>query len=411
MLKDNIKKYKDLAIECIDKLKGADQRIALAKAAKAEEKGGQSRIAEELQVGRDTIRKGHHEWKTGFHCEDAFHARGRKKAEDHLPHLLQDIQDIVDGQSQTDPSFKTTKKYTRLTVKEIRKRLIKEKKYRNEELPTNQTLNTKVNELGFQLKKVKKVKPLKKMEETDAIFDNLHEVHKENESKSNVMRISIDTKDRVKIGPFSRGGKSRGNVQAADHDFSNDHLTPFGILDVTNDHLELIFTETKATADFMVDCIEDYWDKQSFQDHVDTLIINADNGPENSSRRTQYMKRIIEFAAKYHVKVILAYYPPYHSKYNPVERAWGILEQHWNGDILDRQEAVLGFAESMTWKGENPGVTLTEKVYETGKKVEKKLMEIYEGMIDRVKGIEKWFIIINPEKCKGALQMNINNWK
>ncbi|MCJ7843104.1 hypothetical protein MUB24_19935 [Lederbergia sp. NSJ-179] len=124
-------------------------------------------------------------------------------------------------------------------------------------------------------------------------------MHHKNRLKSNVVRLSIDTKDRVKIGPFSRGGKSRSNVQAADHDFGNDYLTPFGILEVMNDHLELIFTETKATADFIVDCIEAYWIKQNFQNNVDTVIINADNGPENSSRRTQFMKRIIEFAATY----------------------------------------------------------------------------------------------------------------
>lgn len=90
---------------------------------------------------------------------------------------------------------------------------------------------------------------------------------------------------------------------------------------MTNDHLELVFTQTKVTADFMIDSLEAYWLKQDFQNDIDTLIINADNGPENNSRRTQFMKGIIEFAAKYDVKVILAYYPPYHSKYNPVERA------------------------------------------------------------------------------------------
>ena len=94
---------------------------------------------------------------------------------------------------------------------------------------------------------------------------------------------------------------------------------------MTNDHLELTFTESKVTADFMVDSIEAYFLKQNFQNEVDTLVINADNRPENNSRRTQFMKRIIEFAAKYDVKVILACYPPYHSKYNPIERAWGIV--------------------------------------------------------------------------------------
>jgi len=319
---------------------------------------------------------------------------------------LNDIKDIVDSQSQTDPNFKSTRLFTRLTVEEIRNQLI-QKGYRDEDLPSNQTLNTKVNQLGYQLKKVKKTEPLKKIKETDDIFENIKKVNDEYHDKNNVVRLSIDTKDRVKIGPFSRGGQSRANIQAADHDFGNEFLTPFGILDETNSHLELAFTQTKVTADFMVDAIETYWLKQNFQDAIDTLIINADNGPENNSRRTQFMKRIIEFAAKYDVKVILAYYPPYHSKYNPVERAWGVLEKHWNGDILDSQEAVLGFAESMTWKGDNPCVTLVEKVYETGKKVGKKVMEEYEKMIDRAKGIEKWSVEIYPQKCKGALEMGM----
>jgi len=223
----------------------------------------------------------------------------------------------------------------------------------------------------------------------------------------NVVRISIDTKDRVKVGHFSRGGKTRVNTKAGDHDFGSNYLTPFGILDINSANLELIFTQTKVTADFMVDSIEYYWLKSGYQFCKDTLIINADNGPENSSRRTQFIKRIIEFSVKYNVKIILAYYPPYHSKYNPIERVWGRLEQHWNGDILDTQEAVLGFAKSMTWKEKNPSVILTQQIYETGKKVEKEIMKGYESVIERAVGIEKWFVTISPEKCKQVVELEI----
>jgi len=118
------------------------------------------------------------------------------------------------------------------------------------------------------------VKPLKKLEQTDDIFHNLDKVYRDHQEKSNVVRLSIDTKDRVKIGPFSRGGKSRAHVQAAEHDYEGDHLTPFGILDVTKGQLDLTFTETKATADFMVDCLEAYWLNQRYHLHVDTLILN-----------------------------------------------------------------------------------------------------------------------------------------
>lgn len=81
-------------------------------------------------------------------------------------------------------------------------------------------------------------------------------MHDEYRDKDNVLRLSVDTNDRVKIGPFSRGGKSRTNTQAVDHDFGNEFITPFGILDVSNNQLHLEFTKSKMTADFMVDAIE-----------------------------------------------------------------------------------------------------------------------------------------------------------
>lgn len=400
-------KCKDIFKETIYKLKGSDRRVALAKVSEVIGKSGQSLVAREFNVSRDTIRKGQHELNSGFKIVDAFNARGRKPIEEKLPNLKQDIKDIVDSQSQTDPNFKTTRIFTRLTVKEVRKQLIKQKNYEDNDLPTNQTLNNIINEIGYHLKKVRKVKPLKKIKETDAIFENLKKVHDENKSKNNVLRLSIDTKDRVKIGEFSRGGRSRVIVKAGDHDFGNDYLIPFGILDLTHDQVELIFSSSKVTADFMVDCIEAYWLKSGYQTGKDTLILNADNGPENSSSRTQFMKRMMEFSANYNVKVILAYYPPYHSKYNPIERVWGRLEQHWNGSLLDTHEAVLGFASSMTWNGKNPFVALTEKIYENGKKVEKEVMKLYETAIERADGLEKWFVTLNPKKCKEILDMEI----
>ena len=98
---------------------------------------------------------------------------------------------------------------------------------------------------------------------------------------------------------------------------------------------ENYFTESNVTADFMVDAIEDLWTSLKNQTDLHTIVINADNGPENSSRRTQFIKRIVEFARSKSIDVQLVYYPPYHSKYNPVERVWGVLENHWRGEILD----------------------------------------------------------------------------
>lgn len=108
----------------------------------------------------------------------------------------------------------------------------------------------------------------------------------------------------------------------------------------------------------------------------------------------------MEFAITHDIRIQLAYYPPYHSKYNPIERVWGVLENHWNGDILESKETVLKFAETMTWKGNHPVVTFVQKAYESGVKLSREAMAVYESAIVRIGGLEKWFVTISPENCR-----------
>ena len=106
------------------------------------------------------------------------------------------------------------------------------------------------------------------------------------------------------------------------------------------------------------------------------------------------MQRIVEFVQQYQVSIRLAYYPPYHSKYNPVERCWGILENHWNGSLLDSLEAVHTFAASMRWKGQHPVVEMVATCYETGVKLTKQAMKQVEAHVDRLPELDKWFVDI-----------------
>jgi len=92
----------------------------------------------------------------------------------------------------------------------------------------------------------------------------------------------------------------------------------------------------------------------------------------------------------------LAYYPPYHSKYNPIERCWGILENHWNGSLLDSIDTVLQFTATMTWKGAHPIVALVTTTYQTGVTLTKKAMEAVEAKIKRLPHLEQWFVDIVP---------------
>jgi len=131
-------------------------------------------------------------------------------------------------------------------------------------------------------------------------------------------------------------------------------------------------------------------------------VINADNGVENNTARTQWIKRLVEFSAEHRVTVKLACYPPYHSKYNPVERVFGVLENYWNGDPLETVQKALGMAEGMTYKGVHPTATLIETAYPKGVRLTKKQMQPYEASLQRLTGLRKWFVTITSEAAKLA---------
>ena len=108
------------------------------------------------------------------------------------------------------------------------------------------------------------------------------------------------------------------------------------------------------------------------------------------------MQRLVAFAQHSGLTLRLAYYPPYHSKYNPVERCWGILENHWNGALLDTIDAVIQFATTMTWNGMHPVVQLVTTTYQTGVKLTKAAMQLVEAQLKRLPGLGKWFVDIVP---------------
>jgi transposase len=218
------------------------------------------------------------------------------------------------------------------------------------------------------------------------------------DSAADVLRVSIAAKATVKIGPFSRGGKSRVAVAAADHDFAPEAtVTPVGLFLPTLAELFVYGVTSKVTSDCLVDRLAQGWEavRERFA-HITMVVINLDNGPENHSRRTQFMQRLVDFVQHYHVTVRLAYYPPYYSKYTPVERWWGILENHWNGTLLASIETVLQFAKTMTWQGQHPIVELVTTTYETGVTLTKDAMQRVEAQIKRLPDLGKWFIDIGP---------------
>jgi len=287
-----------------------------------------------------------------------------------------------------------------MTAKAMRQALIDQKGWKSEELPCEKTIGNILNRLGYRLRRVQKAKPVKKVRETDAIFENVQRENQASDERKDSLRISIDTKDKVKVGDLSRGGQSRGAeaTKANDHDMQyKEKLVPFGILDVLGCLLSIIFGTSRETSDFIADCLQQWWNANASQyAHIRQLVINLDNGPNNSGFRTQFLKRMVEFADRNGLEIVLVYYPPYHSKYNPIERCWGILEAHWSGALLNCRTTTLEWARTMTWNGIHPVVELLDSVYEKGVKIAKKAFQSIEKRLKRNDAIPKYSVRIEP---------------
>jgi hypothetical protein len=203
----------------------------------------------------------------------------------------------------------------------------------------------------------------------------------------------------VKIGNFSRGGVTRGDNQADDHDLGcKEKYIPCGIVDEDSAALNITFGSSYKTSDFIVDTIEAKWNAMDEQEKAQTSLIQIkmDNGPESSGRRTQFLYRMVQLVDLINKPIQLLYYPPYHSKYNPIERCWGILELKWNGTKLTDAETMLEWAKRMTWKGVHPVVELSRQVYQKGVRLSQKAMQAVEARLKRDPKLPKYDILINP---------------
>ena len=156
------------------------------------------------------------------------------------------------------------------------------------------------------------------------------------------------------------------------------------------------------TSDAWVDALQMWWlHARGGMEHVKRLVIYLDNGPKNSGRRTQFLKRMVQFADWSRLEVHLVYYPPYHSKYNPIERCWSALEKKWNGVLLNCWEVIRACALRMTWKGLHPTVERLLDPYATKVRVPKEEMETYNARLERSQTLPKYDITITPKRPRG----------
>jgi transposase len=337
---------------------------------------------------------------TFISCIFKTETRGRKKFEVTHPNILNDIEEICENTKHIDKSIKGEIYYTDITLSYIQKQLKEKYNYQDKDCPSTKTISRMMREkLGYKITKVKKDKVFKRVAETDNIFKNVFAKMKEMKNNVNIVAISIDDKVSKYIGNLSALGYSWLEKHALDHDTNPEYIAkPFGIMDIKEKIVHVFCTISNSTANFKVDCIEEFIIQKINYNNIEKLMIFLDNGPENSSRRKLWMKRIIELSIKYNIVIELVYYPPYHSKYNLIEHFWGVLQKHWSGLVIDTLDKLIGAINSTTWHGVNAIGYLRTKEYLKGEKVnDNELNELIDKHVSYSNlDIKKWSVIINP---------------
>lgn len=201
----------------------------------------------------------------------------------------------------------------------------------------------------------------------------------------------------IRVGEKSRTDSSGALPEGWDHDPPAEHkLTPFGVLNLLTGALMIIFGRAESS-DFWGDCLRLWWEQtRVLFPKLKRVIMYLDNGPNNSGRRQQFLKRMIEFADWSGLEIVLAYYPPYHSKYNPIERCWSALENKWSGTLLNSLEVVLAVARRMTWLGRSPVIHQLDGQYPAGVKVSRQEWKKLQTRLERSTTLPKYHIIIRP---------------
>ena len=189
------------------RLTGSQRRLFQAEVTLALCDGCARQAERRFGWGRETVAKGLHELRHGLRCLENFAARGRQRSADKDPRLAADIRAIVEPQAYADPELKSSRRYSNLSAAEVRDALLS-KGYAEDQLPSERTMRDILNRMNYRLKRIQKGKPLRKTQETDAIFANVQRVREQARGEPETLEISMDAKAKVALGDYVRGGKN-----------------------------------------------------------------------------------------------------------------------------------------------------------------------------------------------------------
>lgn len=227
----------------------------------------------------------------------------------------------------------------------------------------------------------------------------------EKASSVGLLIVSIDTKKKEMLGNFKREGKalSNGPLKSLDHDFStfsDGQIIPHGIYDVTRNVGYMTLGISHDTSRSVCDNIARVWEQHLKWQYPDahTLVILCDGGGSNSSAHRIVKQDLMDLANKLGIRLLVVHYPPYCSKFNPIEhRLFSQITRSWSGaPLMSLQNAADRAARTTTKKGLKVHVHINSKTYDIKRPIDESYQKRLARQVVFAQELGKWNYLVKP---------------
>ena len=249
---------------------------------------------------------------------------------------------------------------------------------------------------GYRRRKALKKKTMGHHRDRNAQFEKIARLKKKY-LKAGLPVISIDTKKKELLGDFYRDGRidTQGTIETNDHDFGSagsGTVIPHGVYDVGQNRGFLHLNTSHDTSELACDSIAAWWEEHGRADYpgAKKVLVLCDGGGSNSATRYIFKEELQKLADRLGLEIRVAHYPPYCSKYNPIEhRLFPHVTRACRGVIFQTLETAQYYmAKASTRTGLTVAVKILQKVYETGRKCAAGFKESMKIAFDSV--LPKW---------------------
>jgi hypothetical protein len=297
---------------------------------------------------------------------------GRKCYDEYHPNIDEQFKEILKNHTAGNPMNEDII-WTNLTPQKIADRLFEENN-----ISVSKTITSKLLiKHNYRRRKAQKNNTMKEIENRNEQFQNIARLKSQYLSNNEVI-ISIDTKKKEYLGNFYRDGRlyTKEFVQTWDHsfnEFASGVVIPHGIYDIVRNKGYINLGTTKDTCEFAYDCLRNWWYKegQNIYPNATSILTLCDCGGSNNSSAYLFKEYLQKLVNEIGVEIRIAHYPPYTSKYNPIEhKLFPHITRACQGVVLKNIDVIKDLIKRTNTKmGLTVTVDVIDKAYETGQNV------------------------------------------